>query len=282
MKKNICIKNMVFPTDKIVPFDPGTICQREGFIKIIQEFSYSVETSLINSWRTFLHMLEKDDVPVSDNLKKIFTSGKLKSYILELLNKAGKLGKEVSRVVLPYGYIVREVVSAGMATGSIVTTQTSALMSEGWSSRVSLVLSKVSLDYIDQVQRSIGISPTVVSCEFKPCYDLFDHQGLNQEKLKEYGYGEAVGCPASLPISKETQKILEEYGLKAPRTMLEDFASMVHGEFQRIREWFNNLSEDERKQLHSEDVKILSGAVWEHAPRLEGGGCPMGRSKESL
>lgn len=269
-------------------------CPREG--RILNFWAEGVRDVFIGSWNQFLQRLDRYQfsvcIPIAnevpDSVNVFFSEGNQR-YIGPLIQSAERLGGEISQVALHDGYTVEAVVSAGINTGSEVTTQLKALFGPSSQESLPLMISKIHLDSVNQARRGIGITKTRVgSHEGNPLYYLVDDSplGIDREVLKSFGLGEAIGCPAGLPITQETRDFLTRLGFDPPRTMLGDFAIVLSSEFDRtVLAWYERLPEDERRRrIHPDELRLLSGearkAAIEEAKTRREGGCPFGHGKE--
>lgn len=221
------------------------------------------------SWQQFLEGLGADYTGSFLGGTSIPESARrfMDPYVRYLIGRAGVLGKDLSKVGLRDGYSVKSLVGAGIATGAEVTTQLRAVFGEEFRPIMTVMISKVRLADVENARRGVGLTKKRLgSHEGGAEYSLLDNspQGLNRERLKELGLGDALGCPASMKVSQETKEFLKERGVDVSSiTMLEDFATMTADEFDHyVGEWYRGLSAPQRKLfVESETRRVIDGTA---------------------
>ncbi len=283
------MKEFQYPGYNFIPFDPqvkankyptlkekylgGLLYKNISTYNVVENFGMETSSTLIASWMQFL-----EGVGTIDHLPN-FLNGMpeppeslqrfMSPYARSLIDKAGDLGKDLSKVELTNKYEVGAVVSAGMNTGTKVTTQLRALFDEDFKTIMPVILSKVRLGDIEEARTEIGIKSSRSVNTGDANYNLLDNSkyGLDVERLKEFGLGDTLGCPASMKVSEPAKQFLKECGVEVSGTMLEDFAGVASEKFEHyVGSWYRDLSpREQRKLVEPETRKILDGDVLKEA-----------------
>jgi hypothetical protein len=268
---------------KYVPFDMKPIFNSGKYHEyhIFQEFIRYATGTLVESFEQFLELqkilpahknLMLGDVPIPNAAKK-FTS----KYVYDLYTDAVFERKTSRFPGFPpiYEYdtdndAVRQLVEKGANTGNEITGQLCALFGETFLPTMAVLASKISLSHIWDLRSDIGVVNIMQGLYHHPISSsVVDDSmlGLDKEKLKSYGLGKVVGCPASMTISKKTEDFLKQCGVEIPpRTMLEDFALTFQIEFKKIiGAWFASLTSEQKKKIKVETIKLLDGTELKQA-----------------
>lgn len=254
---------------------------------VIKDLEMSVFTSLMTSWYQFLDALGLKDVPNPGRVEIPRRAQRfVDPFVVALINKADTerekiLGVHVEKEIGTIG-----VMYVGIDTATEVTTWLSAIFGEDFNPNYPILMSKVRLKDNNEANSKIGLNKKKDGEPLVSSYELLHPtEGINREELKRYGLGKAVGCPASMKVSRETRDFLSARGVNVQRTMLENFALMLHNEFNAtVRDWFNKLTPKQKEQyVDIEQRHIIQGEVWS-AVKLQDSeqinNCPV--SKERL
>jgi len=233
---------------------------------VIKYFADGVHSSIALS---LLELLGLKDTP--DSIKHIFPDptyplDKIKTIIdtitaFQGVNQGRPSQKTISNMV--------DDISGGMETGIHVSTHMAALsyaVPNLNSSRAALMISKISGDYLVEAQTDIGIDIIAKEGEFDSHYSLIDSQasnGLNMDLLRQFGYGRAIGCPASMKPSTECIEFLKTIpGVdEVSGTVTEELADIINEQFPHyVLSWFESLPQQQRELLIQPD----------HLAKLEG------------
>lgn len=259
---------------------------------VLKYFSEVLNITLKISWRQFIDEMSQKRLLGYEAITR-------DPYVLGLVMNAERLGSSVSKVILEKGYSIQGIVTAGLYTGTEVTSHLASLFgSEAYSCKspsvapvATLLSSKVNLDNIDRMRKSVGILDLLDRINQKPIqYGGIDPQsstGLKQDILKAFGLGDTLGCPAGMRPSIECisflKRTLPKFGVKEPKistTMLEEFATFTCAIYEReILVWYNELSEQEKEELvHIKNRYLIEGKTLreQHLPSFETerGSCP--------
>lgn len=244
--------------------------------KVIEDFAYATRLTFEASWIQYLRELGYgfDISPLDNEVSFLDADGVripeevlslVDPYLNEIIDRAQLMGEELSEVSLIDKFSVQRIVDAGANTGARVTSQLVGLFGEDFEPASSLIISKVALDNVAFARKEIGLvmskKPDVDNRSLD--YSLLDDSkvGLNRNRLKEWGLGRVLGCPAGIPISEEAREFLRDKGVVVEATMLEEFAEVTSVQFdEAIGSWFRGLSpEYSREVIEAEDLRILSG-----------------------
>jgi len=292
-KERLTIGDTVFAHGELdkIPYDAGKDYKKLARGRLMSEyppidqFIMHAQIAMKDSWIDFLKGLtlvqpeNKRKFNVPESCKRF-----MHPYVYDLVVHAQELGEKYSKFETGHEYRVQTGVVAGIDTGVRVTTQLSAIFGEDFNPLDPVRISKVSLEKVGYATGGIGRHTEDVPAT--SYYMLHPEQRLNTDMLRQLDYGKAEGCPAGLPSSAQTKKFLrEECGIEVKGTMLEDFARVLHTEFnQSVRSWVENLHPRQRQDyLRQEERRLLEGKVWAPIKTGEvdfGQGCPFSRERK--
>jgi|GEM_PF-3197903 len=281
----------------IIPYSPVTRLEefrRESRVvklKPITEFSESVVETIDSSFQQFLlgneiagnpsHFLQHTPIPKETTrffdpfvTDKITETAKLYNeiYLASPEEVAGIQAQEIHPG--PLADRVRQGFNSGVKT----TTQLNSLFREDFKPVLAIAMSKIKIADVKQEASEIGLNSNM--------YPLLDNSslGLERKRLREFGLGDTLGCPASMKVSKETHNFLRQKGVDVSNTtMLDDFATKLPERFDlHVGEWFSGLSPNEREQnIAPKELRILTGEARRNALEMrERQDCPYGYGKE--
>jgi hypothetical protein len=276
------------------PFDPQRVVESATPPhRIVKKFADGIKESMQASWKQFLDgvgistkdsaILDMASVP--EGARRFFDPypRSLIDHVIDLGTKVKKQGKDQSILAVSDEVGVREVMSAGIGTGAKMTSQLRALFGEDFSPALAVVISRVGIVSLNELERQIGMKRDGKT----ESYALLDGSelGLNKEDLMRLGVGAAWGCPAGMRVSTRTRDFLEQRGVQmSGKTVLQDFAKMTSDKFDHyLGDWYKRLSLDERQQyLDSESRKVLDGSARRDAIELRNvRWCPYGSKERS-
>lgn len=257
------------------PFSPSAEIKEERShggndpIDIVRKYSIGVERSIERSWGIFLREMGFNVRPFAIGDKTSFVFPKsakifISEYTKHLINDVQELGKIYSTGGMGQDFKVENTIALGIETGSEVTGQLDAIIGDEMKPVFVLLISKIRGKYNRPAQREIGIPDLHVGDLYN--YDLLHPvDGIDRQRLRQYDFGTAIGCPASIKISPQTKKFLQEtHGITFEGTMLGDFATMFHDKFREVRLWYKKLNDgDKLKLVTKENRNILDGKVWD-------------------
>lgn len=257
----------------MTPFNSGKdmeIDKTPNSYEVIYEFMNAVDMSITGHWFQFMYDAghSKKRVESFSRLGARYKVVALADHTQNLIEKTTLLCSRLPEVERHGNYPIDEIVASGLSTAALVGVQTISLSPAlGKNSNpeiMALMLSKVDLNQADEAVSRIGYS----GCPFsQQTYKLLDPNSkfaLDIKQLKEFGYGMAIGCPASLKTSIETVQFLQkELGGNVSREpMLIDFMRRLSKEYkQSIVEWYNGCDETTRSYLRNPTRDILEGRL---------------------
>lgn len=258
-------------TVSLVPFSPSVEFEYPGNIApldMVSKYADGVECSMKRSWGIFLRGLgfNARDFVVGDHVEFILPDSVkplLASYTRELIEDVQVLGETYAVQASGKRFKAKEIIPLGMETGSEVTTQLDAIFGEEMNPLYAILVSKIRGDFNREAHAAIGIPDT--KKRYPWSYDLLEPiNGIDREKLKAHDYGVAIGCPASMKPSPQTKAFLQdEFGVLVERTMLDDFATQLHYNFDTVRSWYQQLNTEGRMKLVTQkDRDTLEGRIW--------------------
>ncbi len=266
------------------PSGDGAIIMPRMRADLITAYNHGIHHQMVVNWQQFLHDI-REQSSLNHQVKSRFEGGMAAGvggsqgeigstsrsklgrftsgpWIRNPVAEVAHLGSRYSRTETNSGAAsLEEVVRAGTTTGlNVVTTllPMGKIFERYDLARAALILSKVSLGNAGQVQKEITKAGN---------YALIDEeqgrfQHLDVTKLKEYGLGEVLGCPAGLPVSPECRDFLESRcGVEVEGTMLSRLAETVKVNFQKdVQDWFDSRTEREQEIfLNRDNVMLLRG-----------------------
>lgn len=203
-------------------------------------------------------------IEVPDSAKVLIST-----YVKDLVDKAQDLGPEVTEnPTFKDRYSLNHTIYSGMEFGTDVINHIIALFGNEFKSVIPLIISKVRLDNLQEANKGIGRQNTIDTADSNDYkyYLLIDNSelGVNREMLKEFGLGDAIGCPASLKPSEETRQYLLKRGIDVSKsTMLQEYAEILSTKFNEcIVTLFKTLTIEEQEKIFGPiDTKLLSGEL---------------------
>lgn len=244
---------------------------------VLDRYSYAVTISLQKSWSRLLEGLAVPGVVPDPKSAWRFKD----EYVVRLIDYAEKLAETKTQVrdLIGHAPEFEQVVTAGVRTGTAVTSRLAAIFQEEFLPVKAVLVSRVSIDHVGEASVGLGILSDRFPRSPLVNYPLLDGSklGLDVKQLRAYGSGDALGCPAGRLASAETQAFLLERGVDVRRTtMLEDFAAMIGEHFETtIMAWYRGLTPEEQEQrVIGADNLILSGEVRRAFVERDRGRCP--------
>ena len=272
-------------TGAFEPYDPRKRLRGWRRREPITDYVEAMKDTTESSWHQFLDGLglltgehKLVDIPVPDEQRRFFDE-----YTTHMAFAADDGVRLYARTDLKGSTVLSSLGDAGMESGIDATVQLPAIFGEDYSPVSTLQLSKVSLHNFYDGLTEIGLFPRASQTErTKPDYSLLDgsSNGLRRDKLRELGLGDNIGCPASLPVRKETEAYLVDKGVTlATRTMLEDLSQMTADHFQRdVMEPYRELGMRRYISVTGENRRMLDGRVRSSIGR-ETPRCPYGKER---
>jgi hypothetical protein len=251
---------------------------------VLFDFTNAVYDTMAGSWQQFLANLglyhTKEllaDVKIPNRLQRFFTA--------DITNLARRTEKQtVEYRTAANSESLSSIGNAGMNTGAMATVQLYALLREQFTPKPAIMMSKVSLNYLNPALSEIGIPDEAEdgTVLIEGTYTLLEDSalGIDRKRLRKFGLGFNLGCPASMNISDDAKSFLQRIDVNmGDTTMLDEFAAMVPLQMDRyVGVWYGGLTERVRQRLiDPENRRILSGELREKLfgiPR-----CPYGKER---
>ncbi len=273
-----------------LPFHPQVEIESDGALgrkrkrDVIMDYSFAIELSLHTSWKQFLNIPNHQLPAEYDAITK-------NPYLLSLLDRASTVGSFISTVDRDSGtFSLQDIVERGITTGVDASNQLASIFGEAFTPLTALVISKVRIRNTRTILEGIGVALNTGSPSTHELLDPDSKTKLVMKELRELGYGDTLGCPASKRPSAECmaflQKVLPAYGVKETKlegTMLDEFAIYTAASYKKdIKDWYDRLSDEQRLEwIDSYTRARIEGKV---SQSLEEGGteaarCPWHRKE---
>lgn len=196
-------------------------------------------------------------------------------FVTELIQTTNHLAKKLTPSRISQNEIEQpchRVIVGGQRTASEILPHLGLIMEEEMRAVMPLMLSKVSFSSISELQEGIGlVSLLTDTADIDPfLLDFESETGLNHDRLRELGYGSAIGCPASIPPSRECKSFLHEELLQLgvensqdslKGTMLAQATLPAIQLALQTRAWYNQLSDTNKQHIIGRDRDILEGDI---------------------
>lgn len=283
---------------KLVPFDiEQAVAMHEAKRKrhpfnVFGAFTDAVALSMVRSWKLFLreggatleYIFPDEELPIPEETRRYANP-----YVLGLINDAVELEKRHPDHVSAIGgeRALSGLVKDGIYTGALIASHLKILQGEHYHPHAPVQASKIRVENIIVLAEELGLKRDSGFDQWESTsgnYTLLDDSklGLDRDRLRELGLGDALGCPASIRMSAEATAFLQTSGIEVSgKTVTQELAEMIPAQFDHyVGEWYRGLSpERQRSLIDPELARIMSGEARRTALEERSTRCPNGKER---